>query len=67
MRYRDLFEDIGNINPKDDEPNRLSPFTLGQKRFINPRATGPNGARLKDGSVKDKFKDQMTKDDEESA
>ena len=65
MRYKDLFEDIGNIKPEEDAPNRLSPFTLGQKRFINPRAIGPNGARQKDGRFKERFKDQFTKNDEE--
>jgi len=65
MKLIELFEDIEE--QEKDEPYRLSPFTLGNKRFINPRAIGPNGARLKDGSIKDKFKDKLTKDPEPNA
>ena len=65
MRYHELLTEeeiteLEEVETVDGEmPYKVSPFSIPRKKFIFSRATGPNGARTKDGFVKDKFRDVL--------
>lgn len=64
MRYHELLteeeiEELEQETVDGEMPYKVSPFSIPRDRMIFSRATGPLGARTKDGFVKDKFRDVL--------